>query len=819
MKKFRIVVSVALCLLLAFGGAVACNDSNPQTGAPVAPAGSGDVELWGAPSTVKILRGDTDYEDKKEAALVYKAVRGEYESYQLIMTAKGNVAAYYLETADLTSAAGDTIGAECFEVYNEYYTQVNSVSHGNAVRGGYYPDALVPIDLAEAAGELTIAAGNNGALWVTVHVPEDAKAGQYTGEFTLTVDGKTFSVPVSLRVYDYLLTEESHFKTLFTTFDLGLANGEKDTTVEMKEKYYEFFLDYRINLDRYPVDSLNVNELVAQAKKYANDKRVTNYVLPYATDGGNFLNAALFQEQILALAKASTPEENLLAKASFYIVDEPEGNGLVESATGQLRELHAMLSETASAIEADTSGDYDGFKKIENWKSLIVDMTNVVTCAYGTGEMYQLINTWCPCWTEFTSAAKIEQNAAIKEQMGVTTWWYGCMSPKDPAPQYHLDGDLISSRAVNWLAQYYDIEGLLYWRVMAEDNTDVYDVPLFSKNATYPPGDGYLCYPGFKYGHSGPLPSMRLMSIRDGLEEYELLYALENEYADAEETFGTEFDEKNMVHDLYSRIHNNIYTTKDVDLFDTVRDELLAQSELSSFGAKFIVESTRIEDNKAKIVMYLDAANYSMEIDGKAVSPVSGNRFEYTLDLEKASGIDVRLVDKADAGRSYEFYKFVSNRTGVLISFGEDFDTSSVSGEDNLVVSVAGGFLNVSLSGKITGNEFADLIFEPYVSLALSENGGVSLSGYGNISFYVNNLKGEDLSFTVYLDCGNMSYNLGTAFLEGNAAKQFTFDLSSLAEADKGRASAIRFTFQNGGTVQAPAAWAFAVGELSAQYQ
>jgi hypothetical protein len=43
----------------------------------------------------------------------------------------------------------------------------------------------------------------------------------------------------------------------------------------------------------------------------------------------------------------------------------------------------------------------------------------------------------------------------------------------------------------------------------------------------YPNGDGYLVYPGDKFGLIEPLPSIRLMQVREGIEDYLLLRAIE----------------------------------------------------------------------------------------------------------------------------------------------------------------------------------------------------------------------------------------------------------------------------------------------------
>ena len=46
----------------------------------------------------------------------------------------------------------------------------------------------------------------------------------------------------------------------------------------------------------------------------------------------------------------------------------------------------------------------------------------------------------------------------------------------------------------------------------------------FSKTG---PGDGILIYPGSAYNQLDPIPSIRLLNMRDGIEEYQLLTMLQ----------------------------------------------------------------------------------------------------------------------------------------------------------------------------------------------------------------------------------------------------------------------------------------------------
>jgi hypothetical protein len=47
----------------------------------------------------------------------------------------------------------------------------------------------------------------------------------------------------------------------------------------------------------------------------------------------------------------------------------------------------------------------------------------------------------------------------------------------------------------------------------------------------YPNGDGYLVYPGDEIGIAGPVPSIRLIAVREGVDDFEIFHAL-NKFAE-----------------------------------------------------------------------------------------------------------------------------------------------------------------------------------------------------------------------------------------------------------------------------------------------
>lgn len=512
-------------------------------------------EVWSAPNTVKVSKDAIDFSDKREPKLFYQAVKNEYESAQLLITAEKNITGFELYVSDLRSDK-HVLAASNIEVY----VQKANYFHDHMYYGdGSLPDALIPMGVAGAYAENRIVAGQNGGLWVTIYIPKDIEAGIYEGTFLLALDGEVgkelIEIPVSAEIIGYTLSDDITARTLFSWRYDRVATGELNGSHEMMEYYYNFFKKYRISLQALPTATLNGEAFVEMVDKYYDE--LTSYTLlatvgEISTDMLRYPNVA--KEQVLAIAARSTAERNLFDKAMTYILDEPplskpEGRfAIIQSITG----LNAILQECVEDIEKDNSGLYEQFKQIENWKQSILGIKNIIPMdsfdwlyenedSDEAQEILRLLNCMCPQFWNIGDDAE-GRLKAICEKYHLELWWYGCMGPQHPHPNYHIgDKSLLSPRTVSWLQRMHKVSGNLYWDAAAytdeakevrNEYINVYEEPYRITNVQWPAGDGFLAYPGAAYGVYGPLPSLRLMAIRDGMEEYEIVAEVERLYTE-----------------------------------------------------------------------------------------------------------------------------------------------------------------------------------------------------------------------------------------------------------------------------------------------
>ena len=825
-KVIKSAAALLMCLLMLvqFAGC-AENGTGVTTGTP---AGSGNVAdyvtVWSAPSTVKIDQNDTSYANKGEAKLVYYTVKNEYESYQLMFTAKQNVNAYYLESSDL-KCGENVISKENITIYNEKYVKIAESAYGSYT----HPDALIPIDAAMTAGELKIEANQNAALWVTVYVPAETPAGVYEGTFKLTVENGTMDIPVQVTVNDYTLPESFTGKTLFSWRYDRVGAGELDSSVEMMETYYEFFLDYGISLQSLPLESMTHEEVIDALEKYYD--RLTTYTIqpePGIVPGGGTV-APKSKEMIYAIASISGPERNYFDKAMLYVVDEPhlgeaEARKYVMSMIGH---VDNMLQECVDTIAADTTGKYDNFKSIEGWENSILNIPNIMPMTADVGDfliknanneevqdIIEALNTICPTFDVYNQQLADKLIALCKEKGIENIWWYGCVGPRAPYGNYHIgDKNLLAPRTCSWVQARYGIEGNLYWDaaaytdeapMYADQFIDVYTAPFRGTHANFPAGDGCLAYPGAAYGVYGPLPSVRLMSIRDGMEELEMLLALKQQYIDLEAQYGEEFSAQESIASLVDMVSYNgsaLYADGESGLnFADVRASLIDSLVWNEQGIGFVVADSSVKGATANIAYYA-AEDCNVYIGKKLQKPVSGNKYEYELNLDESPNLNLSI--ETSDGQTYEVDRFIAYPTKILQEFEDAalLDAITVTEGGSAALSeenaTAGKSAYIHIEGKITGNELQDAAYVPSFSIAtsaLNEITSLAEVNLMNLDIYNAGENTVKITFKIY---SGTSYVSAGEFNLDSGKNTIAVTISSLKFSGLSSADRIVFEFQN----------------------
>ncbi len=126
------------------------------------------------------------------------------------------------------------------------------------------------------------------------------------------------------------------------------------------------------------------------------------------------------------------------------------------------------------------------------------------------------IDVWVPLPQHFEGDIKFFQE---RRKAGDEVWFYTCLTPKGEYMNRFLDYPLIKTRLLHWANFKYGLTGYLHWGFNYWHGDPFKDL----QSDWLPPGDSHIVYPGKR----GPLSSIRLEALRDGVEDFELLKLLE----------------------------------------------------------------------------------------------------------------------------------------------------------------------------------------------------------------------------------------------------------------------------------------------------
>jgi len=681
------VLSICLaCLSLSSLILSSCKDTPKDTS-----VGLNDVTIWGMPSTEKVYQNidkDSAYYTayKTEAKVDITMAKGEYEGSQIIISADKD-ASYDVVSGELICGENKIL-QENVEVFAQKYINV-SANHDTSTNMpiAKYPDALVPMANLKAVGENVVKKGENQGIYIRVQTPINQPAGVYTGNLTVKIGEDTTSVPVKVTVADVVVSEENHLKSVFLN-GWSFFEGELDNTQEMYDLYNEALFEYRLCSGTLYYGKDHVQDIstpekirtwVEKAYTYMQNPKCSTINMPYQSDGANIL-APKMKEVLKAIVDYSIEKDyNMFDKLVWYggFIDEPRGNGIMEKARTVCETFNQTKVEFAQSIENDATITCE-------WKAELIEsiknIPNIVT-EYYDEQMASSNTTFCPLFQYYDSEGLRAQYEDQAQQ-----WWYGCVQPRAPYPTYHIDDTWLSARLISWMQAEYDIVGNLFWAtdVYAKYNTTGKYQSIeeyYEGGASRFPavnGDGFLFYPGKKYGVEGPLGSMRLEAIRDGMEEYEIMYSIKQNY----ETVNASLTDKTLnfkqfVNSLANNMYSGTVVSVTTEEFNEARASLFEVARLSAETGFGVIEYS---DNGfgTKTYQFVVQKDWTVKYNGATLNPME-TQDEYAIYSveKKLDNVNNSLNFTFEKGG--ESYDYNVNLGGQVVSkMGSELSTADI---------------------------------------------------------------------------------------------------------------------------------------------
>lgn len=440
-------------------------------------------DLYYQPSTVKITTPKkgiiTPPQNFYNGWPSLRAARGEWESFQIVISSrKVLLKDVHIKPRSFKNTSGMSIPQNSWMVFRENYVQIPAPSARHSPPNLWWPDALIPQDLQS---HISIEPGKSEVFWLTVRVPQNAQAGKYFSDIEVEANGEKQIVKVLLQVESFAIPAPTmranvavYYDVLRDWYTKNLGKLSDAQFAKLKTQYYDFLLQYHINAYDLPVPWNS-----PEAAQYINNPKVLSIRLP-----------PLSQKEELEFAVNVLKKNHAMAKGYYYWIDEPSPDRYSEIInTGkQLHEIDPAIKQCVTIAP----------NKMLNGS----------------------VDIWCPNIGNFLGKWRLDFDALFAERnKGRETWWYTMVVPKYPYPTWLVDDNALSVRRYGGLMARHGISGFVYSMAHGWGPDPLNNIASYA--GTY--GDGTLVYPAELVGGHGPMPSIRLMILRDALEDYELM--------------------------------------------------------------------------------------------------------------------------------------------------------------------------------------------------------------------------------------------------------------------------------------------------------
>jgi hypothetical protein len=377
------------------------------------------------------------------------------------------------------------------------------------------------------------------SVWLTISIPETAGSGTYLGKITVKTNMEEQSLPVSITVYPLTLPEKRHLKVVewYNTEGFARFHGIKEeyspAWFDMLRKYADNMVAHRQNIFQDPMDAIAISksksgelefdftrfdqiadvfwntgkmdfletgELTTFGEKQWSSTKISlqDFSVKNAENGQKIKMAGKdVIPFLLPSFESHLRQKGWLSKTLFGIKDEPS--------------LHNSLSwQEASSYMHKYAPDLIRIDAIET-----TNLLNEIEVAIPKLDHF---STWNKTYEEW-------------QQKGHELWFYTVgIYQGSLFPNKTIDVPLGDSRILHWMNYKYDATGYLHWGWNQWTENPYKEVGMHI-------GDGWHVYPV----KDGVVNSLRWEQMRNGIQDYEYFWMLENKIKSLRDSLGTRF--------------------------------------------------------------------------------------------------------------------------------------------------------------------------------------------------------------------------------------------------------------------------------------
>ncbi len=480
-----------------------------------------------------------------DGSIHLRGAAGETVAFQFVLTASDSgVRELDVVVEPLTSESG-LISPEAARVYRQWPITIERYpnwylrSVGPAARREI-PDALVPVDATRHGRPFSIGADENLAFWVEIRIEPATATGVYHGAVVVeAAGGGRIRTPIALEVEDLplspkeavpilanvqlgpiiaahtqldpenlrlALSDPDARRALLRTFQLLHDHGLHPFTSEVHPRF-EQDIDGTVRLDWTDYDAF-CGPLI-DGSAYADGLAAAAWPLPVdlaqpeaALYGGmaSTVFGAVLRDYASAVVRHS--DETGRIERSFVYFDVANDANPSSEELASIRRLATLMSLVDDRLRFVARLVPQNMAPFGWFEHCHADLTSLVD-VWATPARYQHGPT-----------------LARLQTLGQWTW----LVPDRPpfSGSIAIEAPPIHARSLPWQA-FLQGHGAILLDRATDWPTDVFDKPIRDRGQA---SDGWLVYPGAMFGLDGPVPSVRLKQLQQGLQDYARLRLL-----------------------------------------------------------------------------------------------------------------------------------------------------------------------------------------------------------------------------------------------------------------------------------------------------